>query len=217
MILTMALIAAINVYSDAWTLPRCIESIRRAAPQARVVVVDGAYAAFPHPAGQPESADGTLDIAERLADTVIRCPRDADGRPQPWPDEIVKRNAYLVGQPGDFYLVVDADESVEGRVPVGLFAPAQDVLLQRDDGTPRYGLLRLFAHAPGIRYEGAHNAIWIEHRLLNQWPRQVAAGFSLRHHYSERGRDVDRIARKGRYYDALAHAENGWRKTHAMV
>ena len=70
---------------------------------------------------------------------------------------------YPLARPEDFADDMDASmfevEEVVGEVPRRLFVPDQDVILQRDDGTAPYGVYRLFAHRPGIRYEGAHNAV----------------------------------------------------------
>lgn len=204
---------AINAYEEAGSLSRAIASARRAAPKASIVVVDGAYAKFPHVEG-PESTDGTIEEAERLADLVIRC-REVDGKRVAWTDEVEKRNAYFVGEVGDTYVVLDADEELRGSVPERFFVHDMDVMLQRDDEVPPSPVYRVHAHREGMRYEGAHNALWVGDRLINSERRHVAKEFSIFHHAMKR--PASRTARKGIYYEWLVEYEKEFRQRHAMV
>lgn len=211
------LIAAVIFYEEAWTLERCLTSIRRAAPRSGIVAIDGAYAQFPHPDGRPESEDGSNVIAERLADEVIRCPR-VDGRPVPWANEVAKRNAYLkAGREGDTYLVVDADEEVHGLVPE-ITGTEMDVLFRRDDSTPPGRYLRFYEWFSGLRYEGTHHALWNANRLMNEKPRNLAAGFWIKHYTEDRGvRNANRLKRKAEYYHWLENEEADFRRRHILV
>jgi len=214
------LIAAVIYYEEAWTLERCLSSIRRAAPHAGIVTLDGAYAQFPHPTGRPESEDGSNVIADRLADTVVRCPKDADGRPRPWASEIEKRSEYLKhAQTGDLILVVDADEEVRGLVPQQIEGNVFDVRHERDDGIPPGAYLRFFRKQDGMLYRGTHNAVTLsDGTILNANKRPTVPGFYLYHHYLDRGmRDVARNLRKARYYDFLCRDEAEFRKTHVLL
>jgi glycosyltransferase involved in cell wall biosynthesis len=209
----MSLMAAVSFWQEAWAIERCLASIRRGCPNGvRIVAVDGAYAQFPH--ATPESTDGSLVIAERLADEVIRCPGG-----QAWPSEITKRNAYLsAGREGDTVLMVDADEELYGFVPSEIPAPEMDVRLERDDGVPPGRYLRLFRWRPGLRYEGTHHALWDGDRLLNATPREIAPGFWLKHYYEERGtKNAQRTKAKAVYYGWLAKEEAQFRQAHVLI
>jgi glycosyltransferase involved in cell wall biosynthesis len=206
----------VNVYNDRPSVGRTLTSIRRAAPHGHIVVVDGAYRDFPHPAGHPESQDGTLAVAGEFADRIVRV---KDG--EPWADECVKRSAYLIGSEGDYYLVVDADEELVGEVPRRMYVPAVDVVIESAANPPThvpYPIFRMFAHrgSPGaMRYAGAHMAIWSGDRLLNERVRQVAGGFRLRHWNHER--DARRLIDKGTYYERMCRAEEPFRSSRSLV
>jgi hypothetical protein len=206
------LIAAVIYYEEAWTLERCLTSIRRAAPAAHIVAIDGAYEQFPHPKG-PESSDDSNAIADRLANEVIRCP---DGKA--WPSEIAKRCAYLrLGQEGDTFLVVDADEEVFGLVPE-IADDEMNVRFERDDGTPPGINLRFFKYRSGMRYEGTHHALWVGDRLLNSKQRATSPGFWILHHYVDRGlRNARRMKPKAIYYRWLEKEEQQFRSGHVLV
>ena len=99
------LIAGIVAYNRAEKLRKTIESIRRVAD--RVVVVEGRFA--DSPGAYVRSVDGTADAAKDLGGEVIQ-----PHVPLPQPRQ---RDLYLVGEPGDAYLVLDSDEVLEGNFP----------------------------------------------------------------------------------------------------
>jgi hypothetical protein len=117
----------------------------------RVIAIDGAYAEFLH--DNFLSKPDTLSVAKELADEVIVPER-------PWKDEVEKRNAYLVlKNPKDYYLMLDADEEIEGVKPIALKFPTYRVELRtQKDGQWLPGYYnRLFRHHKGMRYELTHN------------------------------------------------------------
>jgi hypothetical protein len=206
----------VSCFDEAASIGRAMASIRRCAPHGRIVVVDGAYRDFPHVQGHPESSDGTLAVAGEFADRIIRIRNG-----QPWADECEKRSQYLVGQEGDQYLVVDADEELVGSVPRRLVVPERDVMIESACEPPMflpYPILRMFAHRgpPGaMQYRGAHMAIWAGDTLLNERIRQVETGFRLRHWNHERS--ARRLIDKGEYYTRLCRAEEPFRSTHCLA
>ena len=100
--------AAMVVYEEARCLPMALGCLPDDMP---VVVVDGAYEEFPHE--QPHSDDGTCQIAERWGAHVMRVT-------EPWRDQCVKRTAACdyAATFAPVVLVLDADEMLEGDVPV---------------------------------------------------------------------------------------------------
>lgn len=211
-------IACINVYNDATILERCIKSVRRGCSDSKVIVVDGAYADFPHE--NPSSTDGTVQLALALADQVIETT-------VAWPDEVTKRNAYLKGDNADTYFVIDADEELLGLLP-HLNDDDGDILIKRDDdlSTP-YPLYRYHRHRPGIRYYGTHHAMVVGNKLLNHWPHELMEGCSLFHHSEERKQDkrpfvkwrgkmLTRFEAKALYYQKMVAREREFRAIHVL-
>lgn len=100
--------AAIVAFEEARCLPMALGCLPDGMP---VVVVDGAYEEFPHEA--PSSDDGTCEIAERWGAHVLRVT-------EAWRDQCVKRTAACdyAATFAPVVLVLDADEMLEGDVPV---------------------------------------------------------------------------------------------------
>lgn len=228
----MRLVACINAYQDAPLLGACLESVR--AVTDAVVVVDGRYRDFPSYGAddQGASTDGTLDVARAAGATIVEAP---DGKP--WPDEIVKRTAYLnaLGA-GDYALVVDADERVEADGPIDralLVTRADWTVLhyreeQRELNAARHmkgdeakahrslNLHRLFAWRPGLHYRGTHHVLhygpgptdFVDPKSIDTDDAARFPGLRLCHVTRT---DLVRTARKGRYYAKLAKAEELWR------
>lgn len=159
------LIAAVSVFDEIDFISGCIESLEVAD---RIVVVDGAFAGFPHRAAS--STDGTLEWLEAAART--------DGRIEVipargvWADEVAKRNAYLLGHDGDFYLVVDADERLYGgpelidflrHAPLDSYAMP---LFDRPWDRAPIPAGRLFKHLPGVRYEVGDGRVVCDSKAL---------------------------------------------------
>jgi len=120
-----------------------------------IVLVDGPYAKFPHQF--PYSTDGTIEIAKKYVD-ILKTQAKA------WPSEIFKRNQYLVGEPGDIYLVIDGHEIWTGSFipPFGNYR----IKWKLTDGW--HETFRMFEHKPGIHYKQFHYSIWIDDKCLGQ-------------------------------------------------
>lgn len=156
------IIACIIAFNEERMLPGCLESIQGQVD--RVVVVDGAYALFPHV--EPCSTDATREIAWCYGAEWIDCPDDDEGYPRAWHTQMEKRSAYFVGQEGDWYFYIDADERLVGTLPEPKDGQHYAFRVHTRDGrltwTPR-----MYQHCGWMRYEGAHNAMWSGDRLIN--------------------------------------------------
>jgi len=192
-------------------LAGCLESL--AGQVDRVVVVDGAYAQFPH--GAPFSTDATEEIVRCYGADWVPCPRDGDdGHPRAWETQMEKRSAYLVGDVGDWYFRIDADERLVGNLP------AEDEL---EDGVTYAMRVRwagqsmrpwttcLFQHRGRMRYEGAHCALWSDDQLISRvGEARKLAGVSLLH--LKNFRTLERVSAKRAYYAWQWPAEREFRE-----
>ena len=227
----------LNVYMEAALLPECLASVKQFIPNARLVAVDGPYAAFVQQskllAAQayseghvtrgdalaafttPVSNDGTLDILHQAGAMVI-----TNG--SPWEDEYTKRSRYFVGKPGDTYFVLDADERLSGPLPTVDFGRSKDwcVNLLRDDMKNTYPVLRYHAHDDGMRYRGAHHALWRGENLVKRddvSPEFTIPDIHLIHRWCYRAeRDPSRHSVKGAYYRDLSRTEAVFRQQNGI-
>lgn len=221
----MRLIGCVNTYNDSKLLERSLPALRRVVDV--LIVADGAYEGFPRNDIDARSWDDTYSLAQQYADILLIPPRrpdpDTDLR-DPWPSEVAKRCAYLIGRRDDYYLVVDADEVVEGDVPRETLAERDDwlVMLKRvGESMVEYPIHRLFRHRDGIRYHGTHHAVHVGDRLIHpdglqaEAPDSVFPRLRLAHLWNQR--DADRAERKARYYqDVLVPSETEFRAAHGL-
>jgi hypothetical protein len=228
----MRLIVIINGYMEEYMLPDCLKSVRQCLPKAEIAFADGCYqawvdaikiyAAHKFEYGYdaigngvlafttPGSTDRTLEICKEYGVEHIISPPVVNGQPQPWATEYVKRNAFFsLGQPGDWYFWVDADERVNGTIDISaLTEEAYTVTLKRDDNTLPYPVLRLFQHKEGIRCDVAHHYIWYGDRLLRRDDIPCLRGVLLYHEYYKRSKQIHmRQLAKGAYYKRLTEDE----------
>ena len=99
------LIAVYQIWNESQYLEESLKSIRDKVDL--IVIVDGAFKKFRHKV--PWSTDGTIEIAKRYVDILIETKK-------PWKNEVTKRNQYLIGKPGDFYLVMGGHEMWSGNL-----------------------------------------------------------------------------------------------------
>jgi hypothetical protein len=233
---------ALNLYQEEQLLPECLDSIRRHNPEAKIVAVDGAYESwiqenkklvgvesyFGHYQVSdsmmrftvPDSKDRTLEILrDYKVDVIIECEKDEHGQPKSWEHEYVKRSKYFVGQPGDYYLVIDGDERLRKRFDwEKLTAQAYNVWIRRDEEhTIPYPIMRVMKHVNGMRYYGAHHALWVGDVL---WRKEMCEDldFELEHRFVYRAvKDPLRHLAKGAYYRQLTNGEEGpFRRQHGI-
>lgn len=216
----MKIVGAINAYQDAPLLALSLPKLRELVDV--LILVDGAYSGFPIYDNSAESTDGTLELAGKYVDIVVRCPIDWTGRPLPWQGEFAKRTQYLRAEENDYYLVCDADEVVEfsgSEIDRDLLyskADWQIPIVRHDPPPAEYPIHRLFRHRKSICYMGSHEALHVNgthlHPEKDQFP--IFPGLKLRHRQDLRS--TDRNERKGEYYRELYHDERPFRLAHKL-
>jgi hypothetical protein len=145
--------------------------------------------------------------------------------------EVEKRNKYLIGDVGDWYLHLDADEEWVGDICIPN-ADMQIAWMSREkeqrytdnmkrwvDEHKRYvpnncKRIRLFKHVPGLHYEGKH--YWLRDvegktfslldRPGSNYSYELVKEIKLIHH--ENVRTLERHRLKKRYYRELCKIEN---------
>ena len=186
-----------NVFEECELLEEHILAAKKAAPSSQIVVVDGAYQQFKHE--HPDSRDGTIEIARRLADCLIECDK-------PWKNEPEKRSQYFVGKDGDEYLVVDGDEELVGTFPVNI--PDRDGRCKFKEGMKHRSVFRYHKHSDGMRYFGHHNALWRGNEFVDPQVPLISQELVLIHKVS---RHVSSPASKYEYYHWLKQTEIDFR------
>jgi len=139
------IIACYSVWNDIELLKKSVDSLCDQVDF--IIVVDGAYTNFPHDI--PWSTDKTREFVESLENATFI------GNSKPWYHQFEKRNEYLIGEEGDFYFIIDADEVLEG----GLRTPQADVGIfecKRQSDNAVYHRARLIKHVDGIHYSKKH-------------------------------------------------------------
>ena len=191
----MMWIACVIAFDEEGMIEGCLDSL--AGKVARCVVVDGAYADFPHQHPDGCSTDRTVEIALDYGAGVIMPP------PGCWPDECIKRTACLVGEEGDYYLFIDADERLVGELPDGLTAPAYMIGLRRDapHALP-YPIPRVVRHHESLEVSPGHWVYRVDGVRVND-PLECAvmAGCHLVHLQSKRSEARTKL--KQVYYGKL--------------
>ena len=132
-------------YNDWPTVKQTCESLRPLVDQ--LICVDGRYVDFGQINDSDLSTDGTLEYLESLDDVVVI--------EAPLLDEVHKRNCYLIGNAGDWYLHLDADEVWHGPLTLPDADMGFTPLKWRKTGNWMQRV-RLFRHVDGIHYEGKH-------------------------------------------------------------
>lgn len=150
-------IGCIAAYQEGLIIERALASLARYCD--RVIVVDGAREDFPLYYDSIRSTDDTLALALEYGAEVIL----PSGRA--WHDEVEQRNAYLLGHPGDWYLILDADEVLYGELP-NLVEPSGVYRVRVDDQGVVKRHPRLFREDGTVRYQSTHYGIYREGRLL---------------------------------------------------
>jgi len=148
------IIAVINVYNEAKTIERAIESIYDHVDI--IVICDGAYKQFPH--DKPYSTDGTQDIVKKYSKVKLI---ETD---RAWANQCVKRSAMFIGREGDYYCKLDGDEyvtnpelirkAVDEKIDVGWAWVLSDLY-----HSPIM-TARIFKHQNGIHYAGRHHWLY---------------------------------------------------------
>jgi hypothetical protein len=199
-------IGVVIVFNEEGMLPGCLDSLMGQVDH--IVVVDGAYARFPHQV--PWSTDATREIAWCYGAEWIPCPNG-----QPWPTQVEKRTAYLVGQEGDWYLHLDADERLRGVLPWPEDGLHYAFRINNRTGSEVWAP-RLFQHRGHMRYQGSHNALWSDDRLINLPGAVQVPAEQCRLIHLAFLREMERQLDKRRYYAWQKPAERPYRRAHGI-
>ena len=156
------IIGCMSVFNEARMIRTAIKSLSWVD---RMIVVDGSYKGYPI---QGNSTDRTVPIALALGAEVILAP--------PGLTQIAKRNRYLVGRPGDYYVVLDADEVWHGT-PDQLTHRAYRVKHSGRHWIPP--TVRVFKH--GARYKGAHNRLYYGKKKIDETRCPMLDGVHIEH------------------------------------
>ena len=146
-----------------------------------IVYADGAYEKFPH--ADPRSPEGVFKVADELCSMVIPWPVAA-------PTEYLKRTSYMVGNQGDYAMILDTDEMIECDKPgtflegltadgylVGLYRPAQ-----KESGAY---IARLFRIEQGFHHWGAHEVAWKRYEQKRRSQMNRIDGLRISHHHDQ--------------------------------
>jgi glycosyltransferase involved in cell wall biosynthesis len=123
----------------------------------KILLIDGAYKDFSHV--NPYSGKDTLDVAKEYADILIEVT-------EPWEGEIVKRNEYLKYVPdGDYILMLDADEVLEGELPKELTKNEYSFIEKHSIYHEQ--VIQLFKKRPGMKYDQKHAWLFLDGNIIN--------------------------------------------------
>jgi hypothetical protein len=239
----MTLWFALNVWREELMLPGALDSIRRFFPDAKIVAVDGVYKSVVEevrklqaahiiknehvlveqlePFTEADSKDRTYEILDQYkVDVIIKPETDSGGGQKPWENECIKRSKYFVGTDGDYYFVLDADERVVGSFDYKILTHnAYNIMLKRtEDTTVPYRVMRIHKHVDGMRYYGAHHALWIGETLYTKKMCETVQGVLIEHHQDYRvKKEPIRNMVKGAYYRVLtSEVEGAFRSQHSL-
>lgn len=218
----MQLIATIIFFNDELSLLQ--KALSSVAGADRIICVDGPYADWPH-GGKLKSDDSVLDLVRAFPKTeLIEAPN------LPYLHQIDKRNQYLVGKPGDWYVNIDADEEL--RFHNGFdWAQLKNMLASQPDNiawldidliyNPSFGKFghyltgrRVFKHLPGIHYSEHHARLWDvdghrtaleqKEKTTGPWLGMTEKNVDIFH--NKNLRDANRLDQQGHYYRTREHA-----------
>ncbi len=155
------LIACIIAYNEQDLLPQCLESIKGKVDE--IVLVDGRIAAFPGIG--VDSTDNTTAIARSYGVQVITSAT-------PYPCEAAMRSQYLIGEEGDWYLLIDADEKCMTALPGVTDLPdgidAYAVHIRMIGAPTQVWRPRLFRHRGVMEYREIHDALFSNGMLISR-------------------------------------------------
>lgn len=187
----------ISGYDDPAGLEKACRSVRKLWPDADrypIVYADGVYQSFLSGDIHPRSAE-VMAIAEEHASLIV--PWDA-----PAPTEFLKRSSYFAGNPGDYVLILDTDETLECKEPVKFLDTLRElaylVPIRSERGSSVGRISRIFRVQPEIHHWGAHEVVFANGRKISHDLKKALNSIMIVHahgHWDER-----RLLRKRDYY-----------------
>ena len=189
-------------YNDSSLITRCIDSVPFVD---EIVCIDGRY--IDYPIGPMQSNDGTIEYLESIdkVNLILR----------PGLTEIDKRNEYLIGSVGDWYLHLDADEEWVGIPPtIDPDIDAYIVDFHRPYPIRNMDRVRLFKHTDGLHYAKKHYWLHDKDNVTFALLQQVGNAYRgkrlkdahIEHHEMERSAERQRDRKI--YYNILSRREN---------
>lgn len=176
------LIGCVIAYNEEMLLPSCLDSVRPWVDE--LVVVEGRIAEMPGTTSC--STDRTRLIAQGCSDRVI-------WNSHPWKTEQEMRNQYLIGNDGDWYFVIDADEVLLTPLPRPEQLPdipALQVRLTMMGTDAVTWPQRLFQHRGEMEYRELHDALYSDGVWVSDRRRSPKlSSVRLLHRQILRGRD----------------------------
>lgn len=195
--------AVLITYNDMPVIKRAVESVYDQVDE--IIAVDGRFEDFPQVNHRDYSTDGTIEYLDSLEKVrlLIMPPRK----------EVDKRNLYLVGDVGDWYLHLDTDEEWIGKVT---YNPDVDMMISP---MKRYHVnqwmerIRLFKHTEGLHYNKKH--YWLHDRYGKTYALldRCGGGYKFDKHkgtkliHYENERTPERVRDKRKYYKILVKEE----------
>jgi hypothetical protein len=166
-----------------------------------VIVVDGQWQGFA-PGEHYASTDGTQEIVVQMGATLVEAPGRA------WASQIEARNSYLIGQEGDWYVVLDADERLVGQLPAEVLngtadVPAFCIARTRITGRRERPQMRIIRHRGCMAYQYTHWSIYSDDRLVEARVRTVV-GLTILH---ETRTNTRRLQQREAFYPGQERAE----------
>ncbi len=195
-------------YNDMPVIQKAVESVKDKVDE--IIAVDGRFKDFPQMGGSDLSTDGTIEYLMSVKNCRLLL--------YPNLDEVQKRNKYLIGDLGDWYLHLDTDEELIGDIIIPEDADMLIMLLERRKPKQFMKRVRLFRHVEGLHYDKKH--YWLmdgqgrTFALLDK-PGKAYRGVyegSRTMIYHNEERDHERMMLKRKYYRVLQARESRFRE-----
>jgi glycosyltransferase involved in cell wall biosynthesis len=192
------LIAGIIAYNEELLLSQCLESIKDKVD--KIVLVEGRIKTFP--GDSVRSTDRTIEIAQDYGCEIIT-------QDKPWKNEAEMRNQYLVGDNGDWYVLLDCDEKCMTPLPKPNAYPADATAYAIKSWMISVNSFiwrpRIFKHVGKMEYRDIHDALFSNGRLISR-PDDVPKLHSVWFAHYQPQRDEIRRRQKIQYFqDGYSH------------
>lgn len=203
----MNIIGCMPVYNEEMLLHKSLGSLQGACD--RIIVIDGCYRDFPFINKQPFSTDQTMDIAQGMGAELIPCQI-------PWDTQAEKRSEFFKhGEPGDYYIFLDADEVLEGIPWIDESIRAYRVQCWNyKNRQVSQEVLRIFRHEKGIRFWGSHDGLYYGNDFVIHRRCPVVRSCHIRHYKHLRTKERQKLS--SAYYVTQYHQERLFRETHQI-
>jgi hypothetical protein len=155
-------------------LERALLSLRKVADY--IVAVDGKFIDYPSTAPSLSSAQ-TRALVRRYVNQLIDAPDLTQEE---------KRTQYLIGKPGDQYIILDADEELfvtSSALPLGDYLIP---VVYREKTVGLWKIFRYFTHREGMFYKEWHTLLWVDGKPIDAEKLPTHPSIKIIHHSSQR-------------------------------